>query len=162
MCTFLMIFLYNIIFLGVTVHTGTADGGHYYSFIKDRTAGAQDKWLLFNDAEVKPFDPNQIAAECFGGEMTSKTYDSVTDKFMDFSFEKTNSAYMLFYERCPVSVSTPDSSECPPSTALGVTRTPSPTPNTTFELNKELEDWIWQDNMHFIQDKNIFEHTYFK
>lgn len=31
----------------------------------------------------------------------SKTYDSVTDKFMDFSFEKTNSAYMLFYELCP-------------------------------------------------------------
>lgn len=78
---------------------GTADGGHYYSFIKDRTAGSRDKWFLFNDAEVKPFDPNQIAAECFGGEMTSKTYDSVTDKFMDFSFEKTNSAYMLFYER---------------------------------------------------------------
>lgn len=31
----------------------------------------------------------------------------------------------------------------------------------TIELSKELEDWIWQDNMHFIQDKNIFEHTYF-
>ena len=25
---------------------------------------------LFNDAEVKPFDPAQIASECFGGEMT--------------------------------------------------------------------------------------------
>jgi ubiquitin C-terminal hydrolase len=22
--------------IGVTVHTGTADGGHYYSFIRDR------------------------------------------------------------------------------------------------------------------------------
>lgn len=21
--------------------------------------------------------------------------------------------------------------------------------------------WIWQDNMQFLQDKNIFEHTYF-
>lgn len=31
----------------------------------------------------------------------SKTYDSVTEKYLDFSFEKTNSAYMLFYERCP-------------------------------------------------------------
>lgn len=53
--------------IGVTVHTGTADGGHYYSFIKDRM---QEKWFLFNDAEVKPFDPQQIATECFGGEMT--------------------------------------------------------------------------------------------
>ena len=59
----------------------------------------RDRWFLFNDAEVKPFDPHQIPAECFGGELTSKTYDQLTDKFMDFSFEKTNSAYMLFYER---------------------------------------------------------------
>jgi ubiquitin carboxyl-terminal hydrolase 34 len=29
-------------------------------------------------------------------------------------------------------------------------------------LSKELEDWIWQDNRHFLQDKNVFEHTYFK
>lgn len=64
---------YEYDLIGVTVHTGTADGGHYYSFIKDRTAGARDKWFLFNDAEVKPFDPNQIAAECFGGEMTVRT-----------------------------------------------------------------------------------------
>lgn len=88
---------------------------------------------------------------------------------MDFSFEKTNSAYMLFYEKCPVT------SECSPSTATALgsitaSSSPSPSPSpippvsttTTFELSKELEDWIWQDNMHFIQDKNIFEHTYFK
>lgn len=151
---------YEYDLIGVTVHTGTADGGHYYSFIKDRTAGSRDKWFLFNDAEVKPFDPNQIAAECFGGEMTSKTYDSVTDKFMDFSFEKTNSAYMLFYERCPTAES---SNERSPSTTGDSCEniSSSPTPTMTIELSKELEDWIWQDNMHFIQDKNIFEHTYF-
>ena len=81
------------------VHTGTADGGHYYAFIRDRYGMNKDKWYSFNDAEVKPFDPNQIASECFGGEMNSRTYDQVTDKFMDLSIEKTNSAYMLFYER---------------------------------------------------------------
>ncbi|XP_050316350.1 ubiquitin carboxyl-terminal hydrolase 34 isoform X2 [Anthonomus grandis grandis] len=151
---------YEYDLIGVTVHTGTADGGHYYSFIKDRTAGSRDKWFLFNDAEVKPFDPNQIAAECFGGEMTSKTYDSVTDKFMDFSFEKTNSAYMLFYERCPLT--SPDSTESSSTNLDSIeARSNSPVPTATFELSKELEDWIWQDNMHFIQDKNIFEHTYF-
>lgn len=94
---------YEYKLIGVTVHTGTADGGHYYSFIKERSnpnTQQQDRWFLFNDAEVKQFDPSQIEAECFGGEMTSKTYDSVTEKYLDFSFEKTNSAYMLFYERC--------------------------------------------------------------
>lgn len=66
---------YEYELIGVTVHTGTADGGHYYSFIRDRSNTAKrDKWFLFNDAEVKPFDPNQIPAECFGGEMTVNFY----------------------------------------------------------------------------------------
>ena len=33
--------------IGVTVHTGTADGGHYYSFIRDRlnkNEMGQDHW----------------------------------------------------------------------------------------------------------------------
>ncbi|XP_032664565.1 ubiquitin carboxyl-terminal hydrolase puf isoform X2 [Odontomachus brunneus] len=158
-------YLYDLI--GVTVHTGTADGGHYYSFIRDRTSPNKDKWFLFNDAEVKPFDPNQIAAECFGGEMTSKTYDSVTDKFMDFSFEKTNSAYMLFYEWCAdpgeqtkeeeATVSSPTATSGRSSSLMRKDMNKLP----PLELSKELEDWIWQDNMHFLQDKNIFEHTYF-
>ena len=28
---------YEYELIGVTVHTGTADGGHYYAFIRDRT-----------------------------------------------------------------------------------------------------------------------------
>jgi len=35
--------------IGVTVHTGTADGGHYYSFIRDRVSkeqGKPDKWFV--------------------------------------------------------------------------------------------------------------------
>lgn len=65
--------------IGVTVHTGTAEGGHYYSFIQDRDkqSPTRNRWFLFNDAEVKLFDKTQIATECFGGEMTSKTYDQV-------------------------------------------------------------------------------------
>ena len=33
--------------------------------------------------------------------MSSRTYDQVTDKFLDLSIERINSAYMLFYERVP-------------------------------------------------------------
>ncbi|KAM7288964.1 ubiquitin carboxyl-terminal hydrolase 34 [Ixodes scapularis] len=154
---------YEYDLIGVTVHTGTADGGHYYSFIRERLSPGKDKWFLFNDAEVKPFDPSHIAAECFGGEMTSKTYDSVTDKFMDFSFEKTNSAYMLFYERC--STSTQESNHSPEPAAsekVGDTaKEPKPTEAPTLRLSPELAEWIWQDNMQFLQDKSIFDHTYF-
>lgn len=41
---------------------------------------------FFNDAEVKPFDPAQIATECFGGEMT------VTVIYL-LSYFKFNSLY---------------------------------------------------------------------
>ena len=38
---------YDYELIGVTVHTGTADGGHYYSFIRDRlnkNEQGNDKW----------------------------------------------------------------------------------------------------------------------
>ncbi|KAG7254194.1 hypothetical protein CRUP_026648, partial [Coryphaenoides rupestris] len=131
---------YEYDLIGVTVHTGTADGGHYYSFIRDIVnphAYKNNKWYLFNDAEVKSFDSAQLASECFGGEMTTKTYDSVTDKFMDFSFEKTHSAYMLFYKRVELEEEN----------------------GKDFSFNVSPD--LLEDNMQFLQDKNIFEHTYF-
>lgn len=156
---------YDYDLIGVTVHTGTADGGHYYSFIRERQNPGKDKWFLFNDAEVKPFDPSHIAAECFGGEMTSKTYDSVTDKFMDFSFEKTNSAYMLFYERRSGSRESngpiPRSGSMSGKLANVEPAAESSDSANTFQLSPELAEWIWQDNMQFLQDKSIFDHTYF-
>lgn len=86
---------------------------------------------------------------------------------MDFSFEKTNSAYMLFYEKCVPSASpfVPGEGSLVPSLPGGSSQRQHPSPLfpvQTLELNKELEDWIWQDNTHFLRDKNIFEHTYFK
>ena len=173
--------------IGVTVHTGTADGGHYYCFIRepDQSKG-KDKWYIFNDAEVNSFDQNQLASECFGGEMTSKTYDSVNDKFMDFAIEKTNSAYMLFYKRISNSnlwtgsSSKSDLSESQNSTQSLITKSSSQQQQQqqqqqtlnklmqqakqteiVYEIPKELNDWIWEDNIQFIKDKYIFEHTYF-
>lgn len=87
---------------------------------------------------------------------------------MDFSFEKTNSAYMLFYEWCSdsgeqrgskdeslevIEVEQSSSKEAAEQSTVVLPQ---------FELNKDLEDWIWRDNMQFLRDKNIFEHTYFK
>lgn len=161
--------------IGVTVHTGTADGGHYYCFIREPDPSkGKDKWYIFNDAEVHAFDPAQLAAECFGGEMTSKTYDSVNDKFMDFAIEKTNSAYMLFYKRIAKnlwagsSTSKSDLSESQNSTQslksmamLANKPTGGKQANGEYEIPKELNDFIWEDNIQFIKDKYIFEHTYF-
>ncbi|XP_062502356.1 ubiquitin carboxyl-terminal hydrolase 34-like isoform X2 [Corticium candelabrum] len=125
--------------VGVVVHTGTADGGHYYSFIRDRTQ--PDKWYWFNDAEVRSFDPSQIPAECFGGEMTTKTYDSRAERFVDFSFEKSHSAYMLFYERCAT-----------------LQLPPRPEPN--IDLPRNLAEEIWRDNRQLLRDQSVFDDVY--
>ena len=39
---------------GVVIHTGTSEGGHYYSLVKDNNS--QQKWLKFNDQNVIPFE----------------------------------------------------------------------------------------------------------
>jgi ubiquitin carboxyl-terminal hydrolase 9/24 len=53
---------------GVVVHTGTADSGHYYSFIRETTAKNGDKWYEFNDNIVRDFDVSEMTNECFGGD----------------------------------------------------------------------------------------------
>jgi ubiquitin carboxyl-terminal hydrolase 34 len=119
----------------------------------------------------------------------------VTEKYLDFSFEKTNSAYMLFYERRAKEVSESKSSTSQASNevskneeAQASTSAQSDESKESMEndkssksndddhemkekrivrkkkslLSKELEEWIWQDNRHYLEDRNIFEHTYFK
>lgn len=90
--------------IGVTVHTGNSDVGHYYSFIKERTRGRRNdrcgtRWLWFNDTEVKEFDPRRIPNECFGGNMLSFHYDHIAGHISHNPVERVNNAYMLFYER---------------------------------------------------------------
>ncbi|KAG5186084.1 hypothetical protein JKP88DRAFT_198229, partial [Tribonema minus] len=50
---------------GVVVHMGTANSGHYYSFIRER-CGAR-RWFEFNDNLVTEMDPADLETECFGG-----------------------------------------------------------------------------------------------
>ena len=47
---------YNYELIGVTVHTGTADGGHYYSFIRDRLDKnelGQDRWYVLRHSRFR-------------------------------------------------------------------------------------------------------------
>ncbi|KAK6998655.1 ubiquitin carboxyl-terminal hydrolase 34-like isoform X2, partial [Biomphalaria glabrata] len=125
--------------IGVTVHVGSAEGGHYYNLIKDTQT---NKWYHFNDADVKPFDASNIPNEAFGGEMNGKTYDTVSEKYLDFPIEKTNSAYMLFYQRV-------------------VSKQPEMKEEYNFELNPDLANWIWTDNTQFLKDRSIFDRMYF-
>jgi ubiquitin C-terminal hydrolase len=75
---------------GVLVHSGVAQGGHYYSFIKDPNEG--EKWYRFDDDDVSPFSADQIPYHCFGGPsgQSNSSYDEN---------ERTSNALMLFYTK---------------------------------------------------------------
>ncbi|KAH7408597.1 hypothetical protein DE146DRAFT_383024 [Phaeosphaeria sp. MPI-PUGE-AT-0046c] len=79
--------------VGVLVHTGTCENGHYYSYIRQRpspSADTEPKWIEFNDSEVGPFNPDEIADRTFGGFTEGDGYNRQIKQF---------SAYMLFYQR---------------------------------------------------------------
>ncbi|KAL4968635.1 putative ubiquitin C-terminal hydrolase [Aspergillus stella-maris] len=81
--------------VGVLVHSGTAESGHYYSYIRERPGGNGGTWVEFNDSDVSRFDPNRIAEQCFGGYSDSLHSGSVGQ----MRFNKVWNAYMLFYQR---------------------------------------------------------------
>jgi ubiquitin carboxyl-terminal hydrolase 34 len=69
---------YQYKLVGVVIHMGTADAGHYLSYINvDRNKDSQvnteewlktenQQWVEFNDSQVRPFDFSLLAYKCFG------------------------------------------------------------------------------------------------
>ncbi|KAI1818721.1 hypothetical protein GGS20DRAFT_526616 [Poronia punctata] len=79
--------------VGILVHSGTAETGHYYSYVRERPqASSTPSWVEFNDDVVTTWDPSLMENACFGGP-DYRPHDGAN------VYEKVYSAYMLFYER---------------------------------------------------------------
>jgi hypothetical protein len=88
--------------VGVTVHGGTAEFGHYYSYINVNRGNkenirdpSKDKWLEFNDSMIKDYDCENIPKDCFGGKMKT---NAQTFNLWGNS-EKSTNAYILVYDK---------------------------------------------------------------
>lgn len=72
--------------VGVVVHTGTADSGHYYSFVHNKSTPSS--WIEFNDANVFEVSEKAFLEECYGGtevvtrtnHTTRSTYNTTVEK----------------------------------------------------------------------------------
>lgn len=126
--------------VGVLVHAGTAESGHYYSFIRERPTSRQDEsWFEFNDDVVSPWHPSKLEACCFGGTESSWDAGGVT-------YEKNYCAYMLFYERS----STLEKKQ------QDVQRANIPSP-VQARLSVSLAPCIRADNMQILQRHCLFD-----
>ena len=94
--------MYDLV--GVLVHTGTAESGHYYSYIRDPRSpdsipGPRTEWFEFNDSEVKPWRVEDLDHWCYGG--PELNFDPT---FYREPPPKSYSAYMLFYRKRPKAI----------------------------------------------------------
>jgi len=132
---------------GIIVHIGTAESGHYYSFIKERNAqhdpNYQEKWLCFNDKTVEPFDPSEIPEQCYGGFDLNSIDPMYPKKARRL---KTYSAYMLFYTK-----RIPNNNRVQSK----ITRD-----ELASAVPKELYEKTWEENMIFLSDKYFFDPDY--
>lgn len=94
--------------VGVNVHSGTANAGHYWSYINtDRRTEddngpewmrtEDDPWMEFNDSTVKDFKFEELEGDCFGDKPGSSSGYGGWGGFGGGRYGK--SGYMLFYER---------------------------------------------------------------
>ena len=137
--------LYEYEVVGVVVHSGGAEGGHYYSYIKDREKG---KWFEFNDTQVKPFDLKDLAEETFGGEGKGGNLLGNANDFMgDSVFSKWRNAYFIIYQRkYPI----------PLPTAQIV----DPNHEYAKGIPKSIYQHIWDENMLFMKRMYFFDSEY--
>jgi len=164
--------------VGILVHTGTADSGHYYSFIKERRARpghAEPEWIQFNDSLTERFSPNDINAQCFGGSEYTVSYDQNEGRNTARWQVKPYSAYMLFYDLVrdspPVvgsalsSATTPMQSPPPPVSSaaatgigeVGPAATSTAGPVASSSILRSLRQNIIASNREFIKDQCIFD-----
>jgi ubiquitin carboxyl-terminal hydrolase 9/24 len=67
--------------VGIIVHKGQANGGHYYSFIQQKDESDpinHSNWYIFDDTDVsecKMDDDEELRSQCFGGDQPSSSFD---------------------------------------------------------------------------------------
>jgi len=89
----------NYELIGIVIHSGQANAGHYYSFIKDirsRYSNNTNQWYRFNDTSVEEIQLTEqiLEEECFGGTFrVQKDNNNSSEERIRFW-----NAYMLIYQ----------------------------------------------------------------
>lgn len=77
--------LLHYILFGVLVHSGSANSGHYYAFLRPNM---DEQWYKFDDCKISKVTSQQAISDNFGGKKSSACIHF---------FQKTHSAYPPFF-----------------------------------------------------------------
>jgi ubiquitin C-terminal hydrolase len=97
---------------GILVHAGVAQGGHYYSFVRDDDIDEEKSWYKFDDEDVTEFNPGNIPAQCYGGPPSANDTNGTNGSHAHLADEdRTSNALMLFYKKVRPNENIDDKSE---------------------------------------------------
>lgn len=118
--------------VGILVHAGGVEQGHYWSYIRVRPDDkGSSRWIKFNDDTVTEQDLSKVESECYGGN------------------GRHTSAYMLLYQRA----SSIDKD------GTNVLRAPQSL-NPIAKMPKELEHSIADSNERYIREYCMFDQAH--
>ncbi|CAF3766292.1 unnamed protein product [Rotaria magnacalcarata] len=91
----------NYELIGIVIHSGQANAGHYYSYIKDtrcRYSNNNNQWYRFNDTTVEEIQLTEqmLEEECFGG--TFRVQKDTNNNSSSEERIRFWNAYMLIYQ----------------------------------------------------------------
>jgi hypothetical protein len=145
---------------GIVIHLGTADAGHYYSYIQERNAdgSVRGPWMEFNDTAVRSFDAESSMDRCaFGG--LEHTPNGLAHRMY--------SAYLLLYERVVPDEKTLEKTAAPDLSATDGKKSeeasvqgncpPSKSSASDMEAHKDTLQEVWRDNSQIYQEHFLSE-----
>ncbi|CAF0886485.1 unnamed protein product [Rotaria sordida] len=145
----------NYELIGIVIHSGQANAGHYYSFIKDTQchySNNTNQWYRFNDTTVEEIQLNEqmLEEECFGG-----TFRVQKDNNSNSNEERIRfwNAYILIYQCIePLKLLPPPSIPSSPNTNRLTTRNTRLNHSNQRDSLSQLADLVVQS-----EHNNLFK-----
>ncbi|KAL3990716.1 Ubiquitin carboxyl-terminal hydrolase family protein [Acanthocheilonema viteae] len=121
---------------GVIVHSGQANGGHYYSFIRSEEDGG--RWFKFDDVDVTEWhlSKEEMQNMWFGGEYIAEGFEN-SSHYQKKRQKRWWNAYLLIYEKTSTTVPSVTSSSAELTTSSS-TQPSHSSSNSPFSLDKKI------------------------
>ncbi|VVC40180.1 Hypothetical protein CINCED_3A020619 [Cinara cedri] len=144
---------------GIVVHSGQASGGHYYSYIQDRSLEGSPKWYKFDDGDVtecKMDEDEEMKVQCFGGEYMGEVFDHALKRTSYRRQKRWWNAYMLFYTKIDPSKE---------SLVNGIRKlsiSDRRASNSCIKMPLCIKRSVQQQNIRFLHTRSQYTEEYFK